>query len=341
MSKTSSAPGGRESLPHPATRTRARVRRAVALSTALTLTASACATAGSTFGSGVGDTLLERPPYYAGALRPDEPPGQVGHLPVAYQRGASQPDFFDPEGSPGMEDLVTAMTAFLDSLALSVRLLGEGTISTRPVDGEARPTDDGGPASTAGHEPRGTPPDVRFGCTTESGWPDDDCAERDDDAALGRDGQTMHLSVGRPSAEWVASVDALAADRGVDAVLVVTLEVGQYLVRQRGWRGSKEVDLGIEHTQDLPWLTSLETPVSVLQLTGALVGRDGKALRIGAEGLLAHRTSMRMAALGAQELVTDEDVDLLRTARRTDLPGEPLVWQVGLRTLVESLLGRG
>ncbi|HZA51832.1 MAG TPA: hypothetical protein VE549_13900 [Myxococcaceae bacterium] len=37
----------------------------------------------------------------------------------------------------------------------------------------------------------------------------------------------------------------------------------------------------------LPWLTSLETPVSVLQLTGALIDRSGQAVRIGAEGSAA------------------------------------------------------
>lgn len=90
---------------------------------------------------------------------------------------------------------------------------------------------------------------------------------------------------------------------------------------------------------DLPWLMSLETPVSVLQLTGALIGRAGRAVRIGAEGLLARRTGIIAAGFGAQALVTDEDVEQLRTRRREDLPGRPLVWQVALRTLVERLTG--
>jgi hypothetical protein len=78
----------------------------------------------------------------------------------------------------------------------------------------------------------------------------------------------------------------------------------------------------------------------VVQVTGALVGRDGKALRIGAEGLLARRTSMTVSVLGAQSLVTDEEIRQLRADRRDDLPGRPLVWQAGLRMLVEKLTGR-
>jgi len=91
---------------------------------------------------------------------------------------------------------------------------------------------------------------------------------------------------------------------------------------------------------ELPWLTSLETPVSVLQLTGALVGRDGRAVRIGAEGLLAKRTGLVASAFGLQALLSDEDVQQLRTTRRDDLAGRPLVWQAALRSLVAELTGR-
>ena len=90
----------------------------------------------------------------------------------------------------------------------------------------------------------------------------------------------------------------------------------------------------------LPWLTSLETPVSVLQLTGAVMGRDGLAVRIGAEGMLARRTGLVMSGLGAQALISDDDVQQLRTLRREDLPGRPLVWQVALGQLVADLAGR-
>lgn len=45
-------------------------------------------------------------------------------------------------------------------------------------------------------------------------------------------------------------------------------------------------------------------------------------------------------AIGAQELITDEDVEQLRTRQREDLPGRPLVWRVALRNLVADLTGR-
>ena len=282
-----------------------------ALALALVLPAAACATTGATFGSGVGDRFLEHPPYYAGSIPAGSAP--VGHLPIVYQRGGSQSPIFDPESGAGtpVATLLAEMNAYLDSLGASTRL--------KPAAAQV-----------------GTAPDVRFGCASDASG---DCAERDGGAALGRKGQTMHLAVGRPSESWVTWAGSAMDGASVPGALVITLEVGQYLPRQRGLVGSKEIELGSGYTVGLPWLTSLETPVSVLQLTGARIGRDGKAARIGAEGLLARRTPFAVSALGAQAIISDEDVEKLRTARRDDLPGRPLVWQAALRNLVTQLAG--
>jgi hypothetical protein len=284
---------------------------------AMALMLMACATAGSTFRSGVGDTLLDQPPWYAGArmavVGGDTTP--IVHLPIGFQRGATQPAVFDPSDAAGtsVHALLGAMNGWLDSSGVSVR-----------VRGSALP---------------GVAPDVRFGCIPEMGVPGNDCAERGD-SALGRGRQYMQLSVGRPSTEWIKAVNEMV-DTASARVLVITLEVGQYLVRQEGLAGNKRVSLGTGHEIGLPWLTSLETPVSVLQLTGALVDRRGQAVRIGAEGFHVRRTTLAISALGAQELLNDDDVRAAMSSRRTDLPGAPLAWQVALESLVEQLTGRG
>jgi hypothetical protein len=74
-----------------------------------------------------------------------------------------------------------------------------------------------------------------------------------------------------------------------------------------------------------------------VQLTGALVDREGKAVRIGAEGLLARRTRLLASAVGAQEVIGEAEIAELRTRRRADLDGAPLVWQEALRALVAQL----
>lgn len=276
------------------------------------LASGACAT-GSTYRSGVGDRLLERPPYYAGAGRDPIDTLPIAHLPVAYQRGSTQAPLFEPAGGPGtpIARLLAEMTAYLDSLAVTQRL----------------------PAV-----PPGTPPDVRFSCATDPADPDDECATGP--GALGRGDIRMLLAVGRPSADWLAAAASAMTDATAGTLLVITLEIGQYRIAQRGLRGDKEVALGTEHVASLPWLTSLETPVAVLQLTGALVGRHGRALKIGAEGMLARRTSLPISALGAQAVISDAEVEELRTARREELPGRPLVWRVALRHLIRGLVER-
>lgn len=282
-----------------------------------------CATTGATLGSGVGDRMLEHPPYYAGAAAEAVAPAgsRIGRLPIAWQRGASQPSIFDPRADAGspMRALLDEMNAFLDSLGAGTRV----AIATA-ASAEAN---------------RLVPPDVRFGCATESGMPDDDCRTRGD-SVLGREGQTMHLAVGRSSAEWTGWAQGVMRNDSLSRLLVITLEVGQYLPRQRAWRGTKEVELGTEHTVGLPWLTSLEAPVSVLQFTGALMDSTGHARRIGAEGIYARRTRLGVSALGAQEVIGDEDIQRVREERRTDLAGEPVAWRVALMQLLEGLTAR-
>lgn len=287
----------------------------------LLLLVTGCATAGATLGSGVGDTYLEHAPYYAGH-RTDALAGnaiRLGHVPVAFQPGASQPAMFDPRTGSQLNALLAEMNTFLDSLGVSTRLVED-------VDSRAMVP------KTA------IPPDVRFGCIPEHMAAGGDCRTRGD-SALGRGRQQMQLAVGRPSGEWVSWMAGIMRDKNVDRTLVVTLEVGQYLLRQEGWRGTKILELGTGHRTTLPWLTSLDTPVAVLQLTAALVGPDGKAIRIGAEGFHARRSRLLVSAVGGQELFRDEDVSVARTQRRDDVPGRPLAWQVAMREVVAGVTG--
>lgn len=267
-----------------------------------------CASTGATYRSGVSDTYLEHAPWYAGVLGDDS---VIAYLPVAYQRGGSQSEMFDPAAMPGtpVAALLAEMNAYLDSLGALP------SVVTEPLPG--------------------TPPDVQFGCEVDVLG---DCTNGPA-APFEVGSPRMRLAVGRPATEWTAALARVLTERGAARALVLTLEVGQYWPVQTNWRGSKAVELGTAHRVDLPWLTSLEAPVTVLQLTGAVIGRDGRALRIGAEGLLAKRTGIIATGFGAQAVLSDEDVQQLRSQRRDDLPGQPLVWQAALRALVTQLTG--
>jgi len=285
--------------------------RSIRVQTALLVliaTVSACATTGSTYHSGVPDTILRHAPWYAGHAMPDS---ALGYLPILYQRGGSQSAMLDPEaiaGSP-VALLLAEMNDYLAAMTTLPR------VADAPLPG--------------------TPPDVQFGCEADI---DGECTNGP--AAPFVPGKPqMRLAVGRPSSEWTVAFDGAISNAGVAQAIVITLEVGQYWPVQTNWRGSKAVELGTGNTRDLPWLTSLETPVTVLQLTGAVIGRDGRAVRIGAEGLYAKRTGLVAASFGGQAVLSDEDIEQVRTLRRDDLPGSPLAWQVALQSLVSQLSG--
>jgi hypothetical protein len=267
------------------------------------------ACAGSTVGSGVGDRWLARAPYYAGQVVAPGAPAS-GHFAVRYQDGGSGRTLFDLDAGPStpLGALLEEMNRYLDSLGATVPL-------------------------TPAAAPRGTAPRVLFGCGEDSSGT---CARGTvhSDRSPG-----LRLAVARPSGAWIEWASAVLAEAGVERAVVLALELSEYWPRQTNWRGDKEVELGTGYTLAVPWLTALDAPVSVLQLTGALVGRDGRAIRIGAEGLAARRTNLLLSSIGVQALITDDDVAQLRSLRRDDLPGQPLVWQAALRTLVAELTG--
>lgn len=271
------------------------------------LVAAGCATTGSTVGSGVGDRLLERPPFYAGA-GVDARDVRLAHLPIVFaaEDGALGP--FDPETGDG--SAVARLLAGLDD-HLEVVLAGGSERLAVAVPG--------------------TSPDVRFGCERDEFG---DCRAAGADEG---DPRYMYLAVGRPSGDWTSGIAAALEASGADHVLVISLEMSEYWPRQRNLRGDKEIELGTGHTVQLPWLTALDRPMQVLQLTGAIVDERGRAVRIGAEGMLARRTGLLAGALGVQLLITDDEVARLFDARREDLSGSPLVWQVALENLVSQL----
>jgi hypothetical protein len=270
------------------------------------LLASACG--GITMINRSGERWLEHPPYFAGpGAGPD---ARIAHYPVTFEHDVTPTLVFDPSSNVGKPAavLVADMNASLDAWL-------------------------GAPLPAANSKGM-VEPNVHFGCEPERSG---ECMARGDDSALGRRGTTMRLGVDQPSASWIARHAALLDSAGATHALMVTLEGGQYWTRQTGLRGSKIVELGTDYRVGLPWMTSVETPVSVLQLTAALVDRSGKVVRIGAEGLIAQRTPLVASALGAQRLIAEADVGRAGTLRHVDRPGQPLVWQAALCQIVADL----
>lgn len=174
---------------------------------------------------------------------------------------------------------------------------------------------------------RAIAPRVTLGCQLDFS---DECSEEE---------RSNQLQVSSASRAWREATRQTLAEQQADALLVVHLQIAPHWIHQRGLRGDKEVRLGTRHVQSLPWLTSLDTPVWVIQVTGALVDVEGKVRRSGAEGIWALRTPMRASVLDAQQLLREADIEQVRTTLvREDLPGHPLSWQVALEDLLNGLL---
>jgi hypothetical protein len=241
---------------------------------------------------------FDRAPFYDGKV-----PGglaRVAHAPVGYRSDVGSLDP-TPAKSPALAAMMDSLRAELGRLRPGLQLAFEA------------------PASGS--------PDVYFGARRGGVGADG--------AILGpteidpREPRRMAFDVETPGKTWRERVSAAGP---ADAVLVIQLGFGELWVRQADWKGNKQIEIGTGRKVPVTWLTSLDDPVQVLQLTGALVSREGKLLRLGAEGIAARRTGMTASVLGAQEVFTEADL--------APLAGES-AWREALRALVEGLLRPG
>lgn len=247
---------------------------------------------------------LDRPPYVDGRLK--GPVRPAAHVAVAFRAG--DPGSLDP--TPGRSP---ALAAVLDSLREEIARLRLTTALAVGNGLEGGP-DVGFGCRRGGTEPDGTP---RSALEIDPGEP-----------------RRMAFEVEDARRSWRDAVRAAAGD-SIRAILSVQLGFAEYWVRQKNWKGSKLIDLGVARAMPLPWLTSLDDPVQVLQLTAALVSPEGRVLRVGAEGLIARRTGMTASVLGAQEILTEAELESL-TAPAAD--GSGPVWRSALRELITRML---
>lgn len=263
----------------------------------LALVAAGPADAATTRGS------FDRPPYFHGRLPVVK--GAIAHVAVGFR---DEPGSLDPtpDRSPALAALLDSLRTELDRLAL-----------TRPLPGGDWPMKDA--------------PDVRFGARRGGTGPDG--IPRSPDEIDASEPRRMTFEVEGPGRAWKDRVGRSAGD-SVGAIVVVQLGFSEHWVRQVNWKGAKSIELGAGRAMPVAWLTSLDDPVQVLELTGAVLDPSGKVLRVGCEGLLARRTGLGASALGAQEVLTEPELEALSAPLEGGVPA----WRAALRALVAGLL---
>lgn len=264
---------------------------------AVTLAAVALAAAPTAEASVRGS--FDRAPFYAG---PAPAAGRsFAHSAVRFvtETGSLDPD---PKRSPGLAALVDSLNAELDRMGLTTK---------REVDAK------GGPF-------------IRFGCVRG----DDAGVTQPSDECNPAEPRRMRFAIDEPNRAWKERWASAAARDSLDGVLVVHVGFGSHWVRSKGWRSEKSIEIGTARSTPIAWLSSLDDPVQVLQLTGAVVTPTGKIGRVGAEGLLARRTGLIASSLGAQEVLSEEELQGLLSSEGN----VPPVWRAALWDLVRGLI---
>jgi hypothetical protein len=146
------------------------------------------------------------------------------------------------------------------------------------------------------------------------------------------------------SKEWRHAIGEAMAESDVEYSVLLTVRFSRF--RPRGGIQKKQVLLGTGHT------IALENPkgffgtdsVDVLMLCGALMDSSGTIVRAAAEGVCCS-TEDDARQFGDWTRDRPPWFRLLQnrrmlTARRADLPGQPLAYVVATRNLLSQLLGR-
>lgn len=150
----------------------------------------------------------------------------------------------------------------------------------------------------------------------------------------------MALYMEKPSKEWKQSFAQMMTEQEADYALLFWIGLTEYPKADKGMF-KKKVILGTNYEHEIRFLSAVDKPVEVLQLTGVLMDKDGNVMRAGAEGFLHEDSPFWVQVLDAGTTIDDNAIQKLFTEeRREDLPGRPLAWKVAVDNLVSQLTNR-
>ncbi|MFC5270902.1 hypothetical protein [Adhaeribacter terreus] len=152
------------------------------------------------------------------------------------------------------------------------------------------------------------------------------------------------------SKAWMQQLKNLMATQKLDYVIVYQLGEGYLYPNGK----TKKVNALVETRKSPPagldmgtdfWLpmsqklVATNKPIDVLFLKGLLIDKEGKAIRYGAEGITAASKAgfLEQTVNIAHEFSEAELNAIENDLRRTDLPAQPLNWQVAAQNLTRML----
>lgn len=150
----------------------------------------------------------------------------------------------------------------------------------------------------------------------------------------------MALYLEKPAKDWKKAYQELMSKGEGEYSLHIWVGLTEYPKANKGVF-KKKVVLGTGYEREIRFLSAVDKPVEVLQVTGILLNKEGAVIRAGAEGFLHEDSPFWVQALDAGTTVDDNAINkLFDEQRREDLPGSPLAWRVALYNLMEQLTQR-
>ncbi len=262
------------------------------------------------FSSGQTDRLKGAPFYKTYNKKAVVGNAATGYVAIGFDE-LTKSEFSYAEREKALQPLADVMNAYLDSLGWSQRLAGEAL------------AEKGAPYVYVGSaEGEGAPPEAEMQRTEQDKYP------------------PMVIHIRKPSQAWRTSLGASVQANQVEYLLWIKLGFSEYPKADKGLFGKKVV-LGTGYEEGIKFLSAVDKPVEVLQVTGMLLDREGNIVRAGAEGIVAKDTPFWAQIFDVQQAMNNEALQkLLQDERREDLADKPLKWQVALRNLVAQLLAQ-
>ena len=150
----------------------------------------------------------------------------------------------------------------------------------------------------------------------------------------------MIIFLRQSAKNWAAKAASTIEEQNADYLLQVWVSFAEYPRADKGLV-RRQVYLGTNYAKETRFFRDDSKPVEVLQLSGMLIDKKGNVVRAGSEGVIHNDTNFWLQILDVKELITDEMLErVLYSAKRKDLPGDPLALDVALEMLVSQLLDR-
>lgn len=142
-----------------------------------------------------------------------------------------------------------------------------------------------------------------------------------------------------PRKSWRNELRELCKSNNLENTIYMQIDIQDYWPHESNTFSPSLIVLGSGYQLTIPPLT-LGRTMKVLHISGALINKNGKILRAGAEGIAAAiPESIPDSVILFRNYFNAEMIEkIISHKKRTDISGEPPAWQIALHNLLAGLM---